>query len=175
MIYKVCDQKKLGIHNIVNTTYDSLSDLLYISERVHIPEKENIQRCYWTDFRLLSNQDAMKIAKKIGWITIEGENMYYDFFVYNDRKREIVPFKKNDYLMNEKEYMTYDGEKYIYIDNDGNIKEYMRVEGNVCTYYTYNTKDNQEIVLYTDIFLDNEQEENGEDMLIAEKRKNKKE
>jgi len=51
----------------------------------------------------------------------------------------------------------------------------LRVEGNVCTYDTYNTKDNQEIVLYTDIFLDNEQEENGEDMLIAEKRKNKKE
>ncbi|MEI7563994.1 MAG: hypothetical protein WCJ39_10625 [bacterium] len=45
----------------------------------------------------------------------------FDFFVYNERTNEMVPFKKNDVMMFDhgEGYLTFDGKNYIYYDDNG--------------------------------------------------------
>lgn len=153
--------ESVTIHNITEVIAGKVSDLLYISEKVHMPEKKNIKRCYWTDFRLLPNKEAKKVCEEKKGITIDKEFEDHEFFVYNENKNTLLPFKKNDYLMNEKEYMTYDGEKYLYFDNDGNLKDYMRVEGDICSHYIYDKNNKEEVVWYKETLNETKKEEDA--------------
>lgn len=154
------------IREITEMTSDDVSDLLYISETVHLPEKKDIKRCYRTDFRLLTNQEAQRICKRKEGIYIGQIYKNNQFFVYNERREELVPFKQNDYLMNEKEYMTFDGKKYIYYDNDGNFKQCMKMKNNVCSYY-----DEKWEILYKETLLNHVEEEDAEILLKKENKK----
>lgn len=150
-------------------TSDVMSDLLYISDCVHLPEKQDIKRCYRTDFRLLTNKEAKKICTSKKGVFIDKEYKDNAFFVYNERKEELVPFKKNDYLMNEKEYLTYDGKKYLYFDNDGNLKECMLVAGDTCEYY-----DKKGNLLYTEDLIRYVEEQDAEELIKQENKKKPK-
>jgi len=110
---KVCTVEKL-----IAKTNNQLGDALYIAEDIFIPQKKDIKRCYRTDFELKTKEEAKKIIKEKK-ILISPKYKDADFFVYNERKEELVPFKKNDYLMNDRGYFTYDGTSYISYDDDG--------------------------------------------------------
>ena len=100
-----------------------------------MPEKKHIKRCYRKNFIFLRNERAKEVCKKRKGIFIAKEHENTEYFVYNPDDKELVPFKKQDYLMNDSGYMTTDGKKYYYYDNNGNFKEYMVVEGNKNVYY----------------------------------------
>ena len=53
----------------------------------------------------------MKLAKK---------HTQSDFFVYNEKTGELVPFKTHDYLMYDRGYVYFDGKKYVSCDDNGN-------------------------------------------------------
>jgi hypothetical protein len=74
--------------------------------------------CYRTDFELKDKKAAKKISKEKK-ILIAPKYKNADFFVYNERKEELVPFKKNDYLMYDRGYFTFDGTSYISYDDNG--------------------------------------------------------
>ncbi len=109
-----------NVKEVITVTNDELLvDIFYKSDSTHIPKKKDIARCYRTDFTLKNKKEA-KILVKENAILISPKHENVDFFVYNERTNELVPFKKNDYLMYEHEYLTFDGKNYITYDNDGN-------------------------------------------------------
>lgn len=108
----------LTVEDLVVKTNSQLDDALYIANNVFIPEKKDIRRCYRTDFQLKTKGEAEQIVKEKK-ILISPTYKDADFFVYNERTEELVPFKKNDYLMDDQGYFTYDGKNYISYDNNG--------------------------------------------------------
>ena len=109
-----------NVKEVITVTNDELfEDVFYKSDSTHIPEKKDIARCYRSNFKLKTKKEAEKIIKEKK-IAISEEDKNADFFVYNERTNGLVPFKKNDYLMYEHEYLTFDGTNYITRDNDGN-------------------------------------------------------
>jgi hypothetical protein len=58
--------------------------------------------------------------------------------VYNERTNEMVPFKKNDFMMFDhgEWYLTFDGTSYIYYDDNGHEKSRST--------YTHDTEPNVE-------------------------------
>ncbi len=156
---------EITVHMIREMIHEEVKDVLYISETVHMLNKKDIGRCYWTDFRLLTNREAKKLCKNNKHLHIDDSDLHHQFFVYNEKRGELVPFRKNEYLMNEKEYMTFDGTRYIYYDNDGNVKQYMTMKGNICSYY-----DNNNELISQDILLEQEEEEDTETLLRNEKK-----
>ena len=149
--------------------HDEVKDVLYISETVHMPDKKDIGRCYRTDFRLLTNREAKRLCDKNDDLHIGETYVNHQFFVYNERRRELVPFKKKEYLMSEKEYMTYDGTKYVYYDNDGNFKQYMTMKGNTCSYY-----DKKNELIGQETLLDAIEEDDAETLIKQEHKKKPK-
>lgn len=108
-----------NIGELIKVTNEELEDTLYIAEDTHIPEKKDIARCYRSDFELKTKEEVKILVKeKKTRICHKQENS--DFFVYNEKVRELLPFKKNDYLMYEHGYLTFDGTHYISYDDDGN-------------------------------------------------------
>jgi len=99
-------------------TSDKLQDTLYIADDVFMPQKKNVGRCYRSDFTLKTKQEAEKLVATANAI-ISSKNKDTDFFVYNERTRELVPFKKNDYLIYDRGYYTFDGTNYISYDDNG--------------------------------------------------------
>jgi hypothetical protein len=43
-----------------------------------------------------------------------------DFFVYNERTEELVPFKKDDCMLYDSGYLKFDGNNYCSYDDNGN-------------------------------------------------------
>lgn len=108
-----------NIGEVINVTNGEIKDTLYIAENIHIPEKKDIGRCYRPDFVLKTKEEAKILVKEKKAIFYHKEKDS-DFFVYNERVGELLPFKKNDYLMYEHGYFTFDGIDYISYDDDGN-------------------------------------------------------
>lgn len=106
------------VEELIEKTNEQLDDALFIAEDVHIPEKKDIKRCYRANFELKTNKEAKKIVKEKK-ILISPRYKNADFFVYNDRTEELVPFQKNDYLMYDRGYFTFDGKNYISYDDAG--------------------------------------------------------
>lgn len=109
-----------NVGDIIDFTNDNLGENMYIGERrPFIPEKKDIWRIYWTDFILKTKKEAKKIMEK-EWLHIAVDKDI-DFYVYNERANEIVPFKKNDFMMFDhgEGYLTFDGKSYIYYDDNG--------------------------------------------------------
>jgi len=108
------------IEKIIENTNQETADLLYISSKIHMPAKSEIKKCYREDFVLVPKNKIKKICADNKKIHLPQEYKNHDFFVYNQRKNQIVPFKENDYLMDKDGYLTFDGKSYIQYDNDGN-------------------------------------------------------
>ncbi|MEI6672036.1 MAG: hypothetical protein WCL02_01400 [bacterium] len=110
-------QELIKINN--EETKDQLQDTLYIADNIFIPEKKDIKRCYRTNFTLKTQKETKRLSKEKK-IVINPKYKDSDFFVYNERTNELVPFKKNDYLMYEHGYFTFDGINYLSYDDNGN-------------------------------------------------------
>lgn len=119
---------KNGIHHtewVENTGLSKLEaiklrlhDALYIGDK-NIPNKKDIGRCYRSDFSLKTRNEVETLVaehKKIQYI----KDKNADFFVYNERYNDVIPFKKNDYLIYDRGYLTSDGTNYISYDDNGN-------------------------------------------------------
>jgi len=87
-------------------------------EKIHIPEKNEINKYYLSSFTLKSRKEAIELIKEKR-ARFVGRNRTADFFVYDERTKKLIPFKKNDYLMYDNGYFTFDGKNYIYCDNNG--------------------------------------------------------
>lgn len=107
-----------NVQELMVVTNDQLEDILFISEEVHIPEKKNIRRCYRSDFELKTKEEVKELVKQKKAILYHKEKEG-DFFVYNERAGELLPFKKNDYLIYDRGYFTFDGKDYISYDDNG--------------------------------------------------------
>lgn len=112
------EAKVTTVEELVAQTNDQLDDALFIAEDIHIPEKKDIKRCYRTDFELKTNKEAKELMSEKK-ILLSPKYKNADFFVYNDRTEELVPFQKNDYLMYDRGYFTFDGTSYISYDDNG--------------------------------------------------------
>ncbi len=108
------------IQGIIIRVNEEAADALYISDDIKIPETSKIKRCYRTDFVLIPKKEVKKKCIENKKLHLSKEDQTYEFFVYNERKHQIVPFKENDYLMDKDGYLTFDGKSYIQYDNDGN-------------------------------------------------------
>lgn len=107
-----------NVDEVINVTNDQLEDTFYIADDIFVPEKKNIARCYRSDFKLKTREEAQKTVNK-NPVLISPKYKDTDFFVYNERTDELVPFKKNDYLIYEHGYFTFDGTDYISYDDNG--------------------------------------------------------
>ena len=116
-----------NVGEIIDFTNDNLGDNMYIwarddvqERKSFIPEKKDIWRMYWTDFTLKTKKEAKKLMDEKP-IVLSPNYKNYDFFVYNERTNELVPFKKNDFMMFDHGdgYLTFDGMSYIYYDDNG--------------------------------------------------------
>ena len=103
---------------VITITNNQLEDILYIADDIFIPEKKNIARCYRSDFTLKSKKEAKELVKRKKAI-FDYKDKKSDFFVYNERETKLLPFKKNDYLIYEHGYFTFDGNNYISYDDNG--------------------------------------------------------
>jgi len=110
----------ITMDQIIEKVNQEASDVLYISDKVHMPEKLKIKNCYREDFVLIPKNQVKKKCIEDQKINLIQEYQKYGFFVYNERKHQLVPFKQNDYLMDKDGYLTFDGKRYFYYDNDGN-------------------------------------------------------
>lgn len=101
----------------------------YVSdERVHIPEKNEINKYYLSNFTLKNRKEAVNLVKE-KYARFAEKNRTADFFVYDERARKLIPFKKNDYLMYDNGHFTFDGKDYIYYDNNGIEKRRSSYDG----------------------------------------------
>lgn len=106
------------VEELITITNEELDDTLYIADDIFIPEKKNIWRCYWTDFSLKTLKEAYDLVKK-KLASMSPKYKQVDFFVYNESTHELLPFKKNDYMIYENGYFTFDGTNYISYDDMG--------------------------------------------------------
>lgn len=119
--------KAYDIHNIqdIVTTYNQqLADAFYISTTIDLPAKKDMAHCYrsGSDFSLKTREEVESLTSD----TAIEKNNNSDFFVYNERTKEIVPFQKHDCLMYDTWYFTYNGNEYVTYDDGGNeIKRFM--------------------------------------------------
>ncbi len=108
-----------NVEELIAVTNDQLEDILYIADDVFIPEKKNIGRCYRSDFKLKTKAEAKELIRNKK-ARFSNKNKDTDFFVYNERTKELIPFKKNDYLIYDRGYFTFDGKDYFSYDDNGN-------------------------------------------------------
>ncbi len=108
------------IQDIVSTYNQQLADAFYISTTFDLPSRKDMAHCYrlGSDFSLKTKEESQSL-----WCdNIVGTkgNQQSDFFVYNERTKELVPFQKHDCLMCDTGYFTYDGKDYVSYDDGGN-------------------------------------------------------
>ncbi len=108
----------VSTEEIITVTNDQVGDVLYISEKIHMPETKDIKRVYRSDFELKSRKDAEELVKQKKAIFYH-KDKESDFFVYNEKAGELIAFKKNDYLIYPQGYLTFDGRDYISYDDLG--------------------------------------------------------
>lgn len=97
---------------------DTADDMDTTEETIYVPEKNEIGKYYEGDFTLKSRKEAGDMVRnKIA--RFAGRSRKADFFVYSEKKRILIPFKKNDYIAYDNGYFTYDGKNYIHRDNNG--------------------------------------------------------
>lgn len=108
-----------NIQELIKMTNSQLEDTLYIADDIFLPGQKNIGRCYRSDFMLKTQKEVQELCKDKK-MKIYNRNKKYDFFVYNERAKKILPFKKNDYLIYDHGYFTYDGTNYFSYDDNGN-------------------------------------------------------
>lgn len=109
-----------NIHNVerfMEIANSELADMLYIS----IDEKKE-KRSYRNDFKVFNKQELKTFIhdKKI---TLSEKYKDFSCFIYNEREEKILPFKKNDYLMHDRGYFTFDGMRCFSYDDNGNELE----------------------------------------------------
>lgn len=100
------------VEEVIAVTNTQLEDLLYIG-------KKNSGHNYRSDFTFKTKEEA-KILIKENQAIISSKDKTSDFFVYNERTKELLPFKKDDYLLYDRGYLTFDGTNYISYDDNGN-------------------------------------------------------
>ncbi|MFA7298775.1 MAG: hypothetical protein WC010_03980 [Candidatus Absconditabacterales bacterium] len=105
-----------SIQEIIAQNNKHLVESMYIS---FAPKSKDIGRCYRTDFTLEIKKDAQKLVDQGKAIFYHKDKEKSDFFVYNERTGELVPFNKNDYRIHDHGYMTFDGTDYISYDDHG--------------------------------------------------------
>ena len=86
-----------------------------------IAKKKEINKYYLANFTLKSKKEAQDLVRHKN-ARFSGRNHNADFFVHDEKTRKLIPFKKNDYLMYDNGYITFDGKSYIFYDNNGNEK-----------------------------------------------------
>ncbi len=101
-------QKVANIQELISlATSGALEDVLYIGDKK-----------YRSDFLFKTKKEAQKLIESDkNILTPSGQEG--ELFVYNERTHEIVPFHKNNYLMYDRGYFTFDGEQYISCDDNG--------------------------------------------------------
>lgn len=109
------------IEDVVETTNAHLTDSIYIWDGAFLPDKKDIGRCYRPDFSLKTNKEVNELIKNKKGTFLSPEYENADFFVYNERTNELVPFKENDILIygNGNGYFKLIGKEYIYYDDNG--------------------------------------------------------
>ena len=108
-----------NVDELIKVTNAQLEDTLYIADNIFIPGQKNIGRCYRSDFTLKTQKEAKELFKDKK-IKFYRENKKGDFFVYNEKAKKLLPFKKNDYLIYDHGYFTFDGTRYFSYDDNGN-------------------------------------------------------
>lgn len=109
-----------NISDLIEKVNQETADVLYISDKIHLPKDAEVKSFYWTDFTLIPQKNIKKTCKDNVSLSLPEDIKSYDFFVYNERKNLLLPFKKNDYLMDKDGYTTFNGKNYFYYDSDGN-------------------------------------------------------
>lgn len=112
------------IQDIVSTYNQQLADAFYISTTRDLPSKKNIAHCYRSgaDFSLKTREEVMLWT----YNSIVEHHQKSDFFVYNERTQELLPFQTHDCLMHDAGYFTYNGKEYVSYDDNGNeIQRFM--------------------------------------------------
>lgn len=108
-----------NIEELIAMTNTQLEETMYIADDIFVPNKNNIHRCYRSDFTLKTEKEAKALLHhQKNKLSVENEKT--DFFVYNERTKDVLPFKKNDYLLYEHGYFTFDGINYLSYDDNGN-------------------------------------------------------
>lgn len=101
-----------NIQELITITNGELEDILYIGK------KEEGRNC-WSDFSFKTKEETIQLNKE-NKMKLSKKNTQSDFFVYNERTGELVPFKTHDYLMYDRGYVYFDGRKYVSCDDNGN-------------------------------------------------------
>ncbi len=96
------------LQELIILTNSELEDVLYIGEKL-------CGRNYRSDFTFKTKAEVVALSKKNKANIKES-----DFFVYNERTGETVPFKKNDYMLYDRWYFSFDGKNYVSYDDNGN-------------------------------------------------------
>lgn len=119
-----------NVADLIKTTNGQIEDTLYIADDIFIPKTKNIGRCYRSDFTFETREQAEKLVQEKKAIFYHKEKES-DFFVYNERAGELLPFKKNDYRIFDHGYITFDGTNYIeYDDNGSERKKFSYIDDN---------------------------------------------
>ena len=100
------------LQELITLTNSELEDVLYIGEKI-------CGRNYRSDFTFKTKAEVVAWSKK-NKANISREHKQNDFFVYNERTGETVPFQKNDYLLYDRWYVSFDGKNYVSYDDNGN-------------------------------------------------------
>lgn len=111
-----------NVADLIKTTNGQIEDTLYIADDIFIPKTKNIGRCYRSDFTFETREQAEKLVKEKK-IIMYHKDKESDFFVYNERAWELLPFKKNDYRIFDHGYITFDGTNYIEYDDNGSERK----------------------------------------------------
>lgn len=119
-----------NVADLIRTTNGQIEDTLYIADDIFIPKTKNIGRCYRSDFTFETKAQAEKLVQEKKAIFYH-KDKESDFFVYNERAGELLPFKKNDYRIFDHGYITFDGTNYIeYDDNGSERKKFSYIDDN---------------------------------------------
>jgi len=114
------EKKIKKIHNIgnvekfIHVANTELADMFYIS----LDEKKE-ERSYRNDFKVFNTKELKKLIQGKD-IQVPANYKEFKCLIYNERKEKILPFKKDDYLMHDRGYFTFDGKKYFSYDDNGN-------------------------------------------------------
>ena len=102
-----------NVEELVKQTNEKLNDtMMYIGAIGH--------RYRWDlDFVLKTRKEAEALVKHNKAIFYH-KDKNTDFFVYNERSGDLVPFKKKDYLTFDHGYLVFVGKDYISYDDLGN-------------------------------------------------------
>ena len=103
-----------NVEEFVTIANTELADMFYIS----VDDKKE-ERSYRIDFKVFEKQELQKLIKDKD-IKIPETYKKFRCFIYNENKEKILPFKKDDYLMHDRGYFTFDGTKCFSYDDNGN-------------------------------------------------------